>query len=100
MKITSKEQYEAIPNGTPLKLFLDGDGWEENCGASILVVKIDNRLCESFVRKGGFNSILVYQNSYWEFEEMNDTDGYSFSLAVLPSDHYLMKYYSVHTLKE
>ena len=92
MKITSKEQYEAIPNKTPLKLFLDGDCWDEDCGASILVVKIDNRLYEAFVRKGGINAILIYQNSYWDFEEMNDTDGYSFSLAALPSDHYLMKY--------
>lgn len=44
MKITNKEQFDKLPNGTIFKLFLSGEDWDEDFGNSPWVIKKNNKL--------------------------------------------------------
>ena len=76
-KIKTKEEFNKLPNGTRLKLFCEGDDWDDDCGEVFNVIKVDNKLfqCDS---------------GFWDFKECND-EGYEFSL-VKPSPNE-RKYY-------
>jgi hypothetical protein len=60
MKITNKEQFNELPNGTIFKLFLSGEEWEEDFGKTPWVIKKDNRLYEiNFDNWYDFNDCLL-----------------------------------------
>lgn len=67
MRIINKEEYDKIPNGAELKLFLSGSKWDENFGECAKVMKVNNRLYE-------------VKDGYWDFNEKDDK-GYEFELA-------------------
>lgn len=71
MKINTKEEYDKIPDGTLLKVFLEGDEWNDDCGEVSTVIKIGDKLYE--YKPGG----------YYLFNERNEI-GYEISI-VKPS---------------
>ena len=71
MKINTKEEYDKIPDGTFLKVFLEGDEWDEDCGEVSTVIKMNDKLYE--YNPGG----------YYCFDERNEP-GYEISI-VKPS---------------
>ena len=78
MKINTKEEYDKIPEGTLLKVFLEGDEWDDNCGEVFTVIKANNRL-------EIFTVVInrVYHTGFFDFNEKDEL-GYEFSV-VRPS---------------
>ena len=81
MKINTKEEYDRIPDGTLLKVFLEGDEWDEDCGEVFTVIKANNRL-EVFTVVTKTNN-RVYHTGFFYFDEKDEL-GYEFSI-VRPS---------------
>lgn len=65
MRVT-QSSFNDIPNGTRLKIFLEGDQWDEDKGEVIDVVKQGDKL-------------FVWSN-YWMFSE-RDEYGYEFAVC-------------------
>ena len=68
MKITNKEQFEQFPNGTIFKLFLSGEGWDEDFGNNPWVIKKNNKL------------YTIKLNDWFDFNECLIKDQYSVEL--------------------
>ena len=60
MKITNKEQFDKLPNGTIFKLFLSGEGWDEDFGNSPWAIKKNNKL------------YTIKLNDWYDFDELDD----------------------------
>ena len=68
--ILAKEQVEALPNGTILKLFYSGSDWEEDFGKVFNVVKVNNKLYH-------------LDNSIFDnIEDLGINDGYEIEAAI------------------
>ena len=64
-KIDNIVEYNYIPNGTILRVFLTGEGWEDAEGSFQKFIKIDNRLYEI---KGGWLDFNERNESEFSFE--------------------------------
>ena len=69
MNIITKEQYDKIPNGAILDVFLVGDEWEDNIGDVETVFKRDDKL-----------RIINEKAGYFLFSE-KDEPNYEFIIA-------------------
>ena len=65
MRKMDKESYSYMPNGTILRVFLTGDGWEDTEGSFKKVIKVDNRLYEI---EGGWFDFNERDESEFSFE--------------------------------
>ena len=72
MKISTQEEYDKIPDGANLKVVLEGDSWDEDCGNSVDVLKMGNKLYDS-------------PRTYYDFTEKDYKD-YEFSIILTPLD--------------
>lgn len=79
MQIKTKKQYNKIPNGAMLTVFLVGDEWEDNIGDSDIVIKVDNELRLLNERAGryyfnekddpGYEFVVAYQKDSYKGDE-------------------------------
>ena len=68
MNVITKEQYDKIPNGAILYIFLVGDEWENNIGEKETVIKKDDKLK------------IIHNPGYFYFSE-KDEPNYEFIVA-------------------
>lgn len=68
MRMTSN-QIKKLPNGTKLKLFLSGSGWDEDFGKVYNVIKVND------------NELREITNNWWEINEIDEKDDFSIEAA-------------------
>lgn len=67
--IMTSNKIKQLPNGTKLKLFLSGSGWDEDFGKVFNVVKIND------------NELREVTSNWWEIDEVDIKDSFSVEVA-------------------
>ena len=68
MRMTSN-QIKELPNGTKLKIFLSGSGWEEEFGKVYNVIKVND------------NELREIGDNWWEINDIDVKDQFSLEAA-------------------